>query len=121
MSELFQEIYQSLVQGNELVLATVISHKGSTPRTSGSNMVVYNDGSISGTIGGGIIEGDVIRSALDLFGSSGAVISSIRLPPRPSDSSPRMLRDETASQQNGCSRPNTLSAVGILLGSVRRS
>jgi len=79
MNELFQEIYHSLVQGNELVLATVVSDKGSTPRTSGSNMVVYRDGSISGTIGGGIIEGDVIRSAMNLFGSSGAMISSYNL------------------------------------------
>lgn len=79
MSELFHEIFQSLAQGNELVLATVIGDRGSTPRTSGSDMVVYRDGSISGTIGGGIVEGDVIRSAMNLFGSGGAVVSSYNL------------------------------------------
>lgn len=79
MSELFQEIHQSLVNGNELVLATVVGHRGSTPRTSGSSMIVYSDGSISGTIGGGKVEGDVIQSAINLFGSSGAVISSYNL------------------------------------------
>lgn len=79
MSELFQEICDSLVRGNELVLATVVSHKGSTPRTSGSNMVIYSDGSISGTIGGGIIEGEVIRSAMKLFASKGARLSSYNL------------------------------------------
>lgn len=79
MSELFHEILQSLVKGNELVLATVISDSGSTPRSSGSDMVVYRDGAISGTIGGGVVEGDVIRTALNLFESSGAVISSYHL------------------------------------------
>jgi len=79
MSELFHEIFQSLVRGNELVLATVIGDTGSTPRTSGSDMVVYSDGTISGTIGGGIVEGDVIQSALKLFGSKGAIISSYNL------------------------------------------
>lgn len=79
MSELFNEIFQSLAKGNELVLATVIKVSGSTPRTSGSDMIVYNDGRISGTIGGGIVEGDVIRSALNLFGSNGAIISSYNL------------------------------------------
>ena len=53
MSELFQEIHQSLVNGKELVLATVVGHRGSTPRASGSSMIVYSDGSIYGTIGGG--------------------------------------------------------------------
>lgn len=79
MSELFHEIFQSLAKGDELVLATVIGDSGSTPRTSGADMLVYRDGTISGTIGGGIVEGDVIRSALNLFGSSGAVISSYNL------------------------------------------
>jgi len=79
MSKLFHEIFQSLVQGNELVLATVIGASGSTPRIPGSDMIVYSDGRISGTIGGGIVEGDVIRSALNLFGSSGAIISSYNL------------------------------------------
>lgn len=79
MSELFHEIFASLAKGDELVLATVIGDSGSTPRTSGSDMIVYRDGTISGTIGGGIVEGDVIRSALQLFGTSGAVISSYNL------------------------------------------
>ncbi|KPJ97871.1 MAG: hypothetical protein AMJ60_10065 [Desulfobacterales bacterium SG8_35] len=76
MRELFQEIYESLVSGNELAVATIISDRGSTPRTSGSGMVVYRDGRISGTIGGGIVEADVIQSALSLFKKHGALVSS---------------------------------------------
>ena len=79
MSQLFPEIYHSLVKGNDLVLATVISDQGSTPRTSGSSMVIHHDGSISGTIGGGGLEGEVIRSATHLFLAKGAMICSYNL------------------------------------------
>ena len=79
MNKLIQEIHRTLLEGKELVLATIISDKGSTPRTSGSSMLVFKDGSISGTIGGGIIEGKIIQSALTLFGTDGAVIISYNL------------------------------------------
>jgi xanthine dehydrogenase accessory factor len=42
-------------------LATVISVEGSTPVEAGMKMLVYDDGSIAGTIGGGEIERKVIE------------------------------------------------------------
>ena len=44
-------------------LATIVSRKGSAPRDVGTKMLVYPDGRIVGTIGGGCVESDVIRSA----------------------------------------------------------
>src|SRR5690606_7826417 len=38
---------------------------GSTPRVAGARMLIFADGSIVGTIGGGNIEHQVIRAALD--------------------------------------------------------
>lgn len=81
MTEIFQEIYHSLREGKELVLATIASSSGSTPRTSGSKMIVYGDGRISGTIGGGAVEGDVIQKALTLFTTLGWTFSSYNLNP----------------------------------------
>jgi xanthine dehydrogenase accessory factor len=49
------------------VLATIISAQGSTPRKTGSQMLIYPDGSIKGTIGGGCTEAEVRRAALDCF------------------------------------------------------
>ncbi len=46
------------------VLATIISQTGSTPRKAGARMLVYPDGSATGTIGGGSMEGVVIRRAV---------------------------------------------------------
>ncbi|MEW5951504.1 MAG: XdhC/CoxI family protein [Elusimicrobiota bacterium] len=44
---------------------TIISSGGSTPRDAGSKMIVYENGSIAGTIGGGKIEALAIKTALD--------------------------------------------------------
>ena len=45
-------------------LCMVVRSKGSTPRGAGSKMLVYPDGSIVGTVGGGEMESRVIASAL---------------------------------------------------------
>jgi xanthine dehydrogenase accessory factor len=44
-------------------LCTMIRSKGSTPRHTGSKMLVYPDGSIVGTVGGGEMENRVIAEA----------------------------------------------------------
>jgi xanthine dehydrogenase accessory factor len=46
------------------VLCLVVQTSGSTPRKIGSKMLVYEDGSISGSIGGGNIEKKVIEQAI---------------------------------------------------------
>ena len=72
MTEIFHEICQTLLNGHELTVASIVSDRGSTPRRSGSKMIVYPNGDISGTIGGGAVEGDVIQRALHLFKTGGA-------------------------------------------------
>jgi xanthine dehydrogenase accessory factor len=47
------------------VLCTIIHSQGSTPRHAGSKMLVYADGSISGSVGGGELEARTITSALE--------------------------------------------------------
>ena len=62
-------IYQTLAdleaKGQPVVLCTIVESKGSTPRHEGSKMLVYPDGHIEGTVGGGEIENRVISEALD--------------------------------------------------------
>ncbi|MCH7587919.1 MAG: XdhC family protein [Chloroflexi bacterium] len=61
-------IYSSLAEleskGQPVALAIVIKARGSVPRHARSKMLIYPDGSVEGTIGGGEMEGLVIKNAL---------------------------------------------------------
>lgn len=50
-------------------LATIVSAVGSTPREAGARMVIYRDGRIAGTVGGGCGEAEVRQAALDVIDS----------------------------------------------------
>jgi xanthine dehydrogenase accessory factor len=60
-------VFQALVELEENnragALCTIIRSHGSTPRHTGSKMLVYPDGSIVGTVGGGEVESRVITEA----------------------------------------------------------
>ena len=60
-------IYQALIDAQSsnqpVALVTVVDAQGSTPRRAGSKMLVYDDGSSVGTIGGGTMEARVIEEA----------------------------------------------------------
>ena len=60
------ELLQALTQddGRKKVLAVIISRKGSAPRSVGTKMLIREDGTCLGTIGGGCIESEVIQKAL---------------------------------------------------------
>lgn len=64
---LFADIAALAEQGRRFVLATVIATQGSTPQKPGSKLVVLEDGSLLGTIGGGAIEKQIVDAALALF------------------------------------------------------
>lgn len=49
------------------VLATIISRKGSAPRSVGTKMLIWEDGTLLDTIGGGCAESDVIAKALQMM------------------------------------------------------
>lgn len=51
------------------VLCTIVSSKGSTPRKMGSKMIVYQNETIFGSIGGGALEQKVIQQALEVIDS----------------------------------------------------
>jgi len=61
-------LYQSLSElerrGERAALCTVVRTRGSVPRHAGSKMLVYADGRVEGTVGGGEMESRVIRDAL---------------------------------------------------------
>ena len=66
--EVQEKVMRELVSleenGDRAVLATIIEARGSTPRKKGSQMIIYPDGHLIGTIGGGCAEADVRREAM---------------------------------------------------------
>jgi xanthine dehydrogenase accessory factor len=64
MQDIFNDLKTVIEQGNPAVLCIVTGTTGSTPRKAGSKMIVFPDGTIKGTIGGGSIEYEVIQDAV---------------------------------------------------------
>jgi xanthine dehydrogenase accessory factor len=56
-----------LAREETFILATIMSHKGSTPRTAGSKMIITAAGRGIGTIGGGLLEAGVMARAEGLI------------------------------------------------------
>jgi len=67
MQEIFNDLKIVIEQGIPVVFCVVTGTTGSTPRKAGSKMLVFGDGSIKGTIGGGSIEFRVIQEALKII------------------------------------------------------
>ena len=64
---LFQRITELLNSHQVFALATIVEAKGSTPQKSTAKMIVFPDGIIEGTVGGGILEKKVIEEAVQLI------------------------------------------------------
>ncbi len=75
---LFREIAELEDEGHSFVVATVIDSAGSTPQKPGSRMVVLENGTTRGTVGGGAIEHQIRQAAAALFvsGESSRVIET---------------------------------------------
>ncbi|UCG60832.1 MAG: XdhC family protein [Candidatus Zixiibacteriota bacterium] len=65
--DIFEEIRDRKKAGQPFVLATIITTAGASPRAPGARMLVFPDGKISGTIGGGAFEKLVIDDCLQLL------------------------------------------------------
>ena len=51
----------------KVVLATVIQTWGSSPRPTGSRMIINEKGDFSGSVSGGCVESAVVRESMDLI------------------------------------------------------
>ena len=69
MRELFRKLHEVLEAGEDAVLVSTVSSRGSVPRGSGAHMLVTKDGRISGTIGGGEAEYMAEQAALSALGT----------------------------------------------------
>ena len=73
MKDVFQETIKRLDNDEPVVIATVIRTKGSTPQKPGAKLLIKQDGSGTGTLGGGCVEGDIWFAAKQLMDQKGSV------------------------------------------------
>lgn len=68
MSQTAPDIYEELVRlrrdGRATALATIVQCSGSSPQKEGAKMLVRDDGTVVGTLGGGCLEAEVIQAGL---------------------------------------------------------
>ncbi len=65
MYEILDDTLDMLETGREFALVTLVADQGSTPRAAGAEMLVRGDGSIAGSIGGGLLEHRMMSAAAD--------------------------------------------------------
>ncbi|MGO8987554.1 MAG: XdhC family aldehyde oxidoreductase maturation factor [bacterium] len=63
MQDIYSEIVKALEKKEKCVLATLINRVGSAPRAVGAKFLVKEDGTSTGSIGGGCVEAEVWQEA----------------------------------------------------------
>jgi xanthine dehydrogenase accessory factor len=79
MNNIFKNLLEQLESGEQCVMAVIFARAGSAPRTAGARMLVRQDGSIAGTIGGGLLEARVQQTAALSFGTHATQIEEFSL------------------------------------------
>jgi xanthine dehydrogenase accessory factor len=65
--DIYEEIVKLRREGRRGALATITSVRGSIPSFQTSKMLVRDDGSIAGTVGGGCVEADIWQAAREVM------------------------------------------------------
>ena len=65
--KVLEEAQDWLETNKKIVLATVIQTWGSSPRPTGSRMIINEKGDFSGSVSGGCVESTVVRESINLI------------------------------------------------------
>ena len=76
---LLRQLAETVDTGTAVASATVVDTSRSVPRRAGAKMLVYRDGSIAGTVGGGEMEARVVAEAVAALGDGRCRLLSYRL------------------------------------------
>jgi xanthine dehydrogenase accessory factor len=87
MDKILNLIPEFEARGKKFVLCVITQTTGSVPRKAGAKMLVFPDGTTYGTIGGGLLESEVIKDAL-------------KVPELGKPSQKTYVRDENDDQSN---------------------
>ena len=79
MKEFYKERLELLKSGENFVLASIFDSQGSAPRTTGARMIIRENGSILGTVGGGKVEALVIQHGIEIFDTKTTILKEYKL------------------------------------------
>ncbi len=79
MLEVLHSLVDALSSGRPLAYCRLIETRGSTPQKAGATMLVFEDASQAGTLGGGCVEAEVKRQALAALKRGTAEIARFNL------------------------------------------
>ncbi len=68
--KILEEANDWVIANQKVVLATVIQTWGSSPRPTGSRMIVNENGDFSGSVFGGCVESAVVRECMEIIKES---------------------------------------------------
>lgn len=77
--DIYQEITRLRQEGRRAALATIVRRLGSTPRKDHAKMLVYEDGSTLGSVGGGCTEAEVWQKARSVITSGRSALVKYEL------------------------------------------
>jgi xanthine dehydrogenase accessory factor len=63
VDNIYEELIRLKKEGRTSAIATIVECKGSSPQKQGAKMLVRDDGSTLGTLGGGCLEAEVVQTA----------------------------------------------------------
>lgn len=79
MQKILQDLENAIRRGQSVAYTALVETRGSTPQKAGAAMLVFPDGSQTGTLGGGCVEAEVKRRALRLLDAGQAELLTFQL------------------------------------------
>lgn len=70
----YEVLSEWLSQSRPCAMATILKAQGSSPRKEGAKMLIFEDKSILGSVGGGLAESKVIEKGYEMIGSGKAFL-----------------------------------------------
>lgn len=64
MQLFFSHLIKELEKGHALAIATLVKTRGSTPQVPGASAIIGKHGLLHGTLGGGVMEGEMLSKAM---------------------------------------------------------
>jgi len=96
MKEILDETLRLLESGQDFALVKLAADRGSTPRAAGAEMLVRRDGSIAGTIGGGLLELTMMKAAREVLEERRSRVTDMGLAGTDVESEDKMICGGTA-------------------------